>query len=92
MSDSNCPTGDDVQALVVTARATGWTEAVGTFRNDLISAVEALRPNDADPRTVPIADKIILTLAEASRSLTSRATIYARSSKRRNFVRGSSAG
>ncbi len=56
----------DVQALVATARATGLTEAVGGVRNDLISALEALRPNGTDHRSVPIADKILLTLAEAS--------------------------
>ena len=60
------PPGEDMQALVASARDTGLTEAVGGFRNDLISALEALRPNSADSRSVPIADKIILTLAEAS--------------------------
>ncbi len=55
-----------VQALVATARATGLTEAVGSFRNDLIAALEALKPNGSSAPAVPIADKVMLTLPEAA--------------------------
>lgn len=64
-----------VQALVATARATGLTEAVGSFRNDLIVALEALKPNSSHAPTVPIADKVMLTLPEAA-ALTSLSRSY----------------
>jgi len=60
---------DSVQALVATARATGLTEAVGSFRADLFAALAALRPNGSNSpaaAVVPIADKVMLTVPDAA--------------------------
>ncbi len=59
--------GDEVQALVASARATGLTEAVGSFKDELIEALRALKPGGA-PVTVavPVSEKLMLSLKEAS--------------------------